>query len=380
MATKKVTSKSTKAEILDAYEQLLKDQKALQSQLKTAQKQVDQAVASSANLPTVASPSPLSPASPVSSPILHPSETMVSLTPSLLDFPAIIDRLNQLPLQFRSAANALSEQMVTELTQLQAIQSEIQAEVEGLETLHDLTEIHEGSLEELIQRYEVSSKELEASFQARKDELEQSLADAQKAWQEEQANHHRSVSDRDQDTRTQTQREAEEYRYNLDLNRKLDQETYEQAQQDLERELAELQEAQEQQWSTREAALAAREAEWADLQSKVAALPTELAEAIRKAKEEGKGIAQYQAKIKSDLAAKEMEGQKRSYELRIQALESTINSQNQRLESLSLQLDSALTQVQDLAVKAIEGASNANALRDMKDIALEQAKTLGKSK
>ncbi|MGA1357034.1 MAG: hypothetical protein ACO35Q_10200, partial [Prochlorothrix sp.] len=147
MATKKVTSKSTKTEILDAYEQLLKDQKALQSQLKTAQKQVDQAVASSANLPTVANLPPLTPASPTSPSILHQSETMVSSTASLLDFPGIIDRLNQLPLQFRSAANALSEQMVAELTQLQSIQSEIQVEVEGLETLHDLTEINEESLE-----------------------------------------------------------------------------------------------------------------------------------------------------------------------------------------------------------------------------------------
>lgn len=373
MPTQKISSKSTKAEILDAYEQLSKDQKALQNQLKLAQKQAAQTAASNASILTAHSAE-----SPPPQPAMIPPNSAPA--PIGLDFPSIIEQLNQLPFQFRSAANALSEKLVTELIDLQGIQTEIQEELKNLESLHELTAINESSLEDLIERYEVSAKELQITFQNRKEELEQNLADAQKAWQQEQANYQRMLGDRNQNYQTQTQRDAEEYRYNLDLSRKLDQETYEQTQQDLERELAELQETQEKQWSERETALAAREAEWADLQSKVDAMPTELAEAIRKAKEEGKGIAQYQAKIKADLVMKEMEGQKRSYELRIQALESTINNQNQRLESLSLQLDAALKQVQDLAVKAIEGAANASSLRDLKDIALEQAKTLGKSK
>jgi hypothetical protein len=47
---------------------------------------------------------------------------------------------------------------------------------------------------------------------------------------------------------------------------------------------------------------------------------------------------------------------------------------------LSQQLDSALKQVQDLAVKAIEGASNRNSFEAMKEVALEQAKNQAKNK
>ncbi|NJS16375.1 MAG: hypothetical protein HC787_04295, partial [Nostocaceae cyanobacterium CSU_2_110] len=102
--------------------------------------------------------------------------------------------------------------------------------------------------------------------------------------------------------------------------------------------------------------------------------------AIRKATEEGKGIAHYQAKVKANLLAKEVEGQKAFYQQRIQSLEQTITNQETRVGSLSKQLESALKQVQDLAVKAIEGSANVNSYQAIKEIALEQAKSPMKSK
>ena len=95
---------------------------------------------------------------------------------------------------------------------------------------------------------------------------------------------------------------------------------------------------------------------------------------------EGKGIGNYQAKIKLDLRIKEIEGEKQNYELRILALEETIKNQEIRRQSLSQQLESSLKQVQDLAVKAIEGTSNRNSFEAMKEIAMEQAKNQPKSK
>lgn len=75
-----------------------------------------------------------------------------------------------------------------------------------------------------------------------------------------------------------------------------------------------------------------------------------------------------------------MEGQKRFYEQRLQSLEQTITNQETRIQNLSKQLESALKQVQDLAVKAIEGTSNVNSYQAIKEIALEQAKTQAKNK
>ncbi len=51
-------------------------------------------------------------------------------------------------------------------------------------------------------------------------------------------------------------------------------------------------------------------------------------------------------------------------------------NQETRLQNLSKQFESALKQVQDLAVKAIEGTSNVNySYQAIKEIALEQAKS-----
>ncbi len=77
---------------------------------------------------------------------------------------------------------------------------------------------------------------------------------------------------------------------------------------------------------------------------------------------------------------KEVEGETRNYELQIQSLEDTIKNQEARIQALSKQLDASLKQVQDLAVKAIEGTSNRNSYEAMKEIAMEQAKNPQKSK
>ncbi len=50
------------------------------------------------------------------------------------------------------------------------------------------------------------------------------------------------------------------------------------------------------------------------------------------------------------------------------------------IQGLAKQLESALKQVQDLAVKAIEGAANINSYQAVKEIAIEQAKTQVKNK
>ena len=84
--------------------------------------------------------------------------------------------------------------------------------------------------------------------------------------------------------------------------------------------------------------------------------------------------------MKANLQSKDVEGNKRFYELRIQSLEQTIQASEARIQNLSKQLEAALKQVQDLAVKAIEGASNISSYQAFKEIALEQAKAQLKGK
>ncbi len=58
----------------------------------------------------------------------------------------------------------------------------------------------------------------------------------------------------------------------------------------------------------------------------------------------------------------------------MQSLEQTVAKQERLINDLSSQLETARQQTTELAVKAIEGASNASSFESIKEIALEQAK------
>jgi hypothetical protein len=358
----KPTDKNTKAEILTAYHQLTEEKKNLEAQLKNAQKQASVGVNTSTV--QVVKEAPISMMSNTS------TKDKVNLT---------IASLDSIQLGFGGAVSELSAKLTTEADKLADIRSMVAAEIADLKTLHNL-EISENTFEELIDRYETSSKAFSEELWARTEANRQTIQTQTKAWNEEQEQHLMTIEERMELDRKNNQREIQEYKYNLDLQRKLDREKYEQQQADLARELAETKETQEKVWTEREQALVDREKQFYEAKDKVAAFVQDKEKAIEKAKAEGKGIAIYQAKIKSDLYAKDVEGQKRSYEGRIESLEDTIKNQNERLNSLSKQLEAALKQVQDLAVKAIEGSANASSYQTLKEITLEQAKSQAKTK
>ena len=70
-----------------------------------------------------------------------------------------------------------------------------------------------------------------------------------------------------------------------------------------------------------------------------------------------------EAKVKAELLEKEVEGNRKVYALQIASLEETLKKQAEQIESLSAKLQVALTQAQELAMKAIEGTAHAHAAR-----------------
>ncbi len=123
-----------------------------------------------------------------------------------------------------------------------------------------------------------------------------------------------------------------------------------------------------------------REKELAELTKKSAAFEAELEAALRKAEAEGTAIARRQTKAQADLKKKDNEAIQRVLELRVQSLQEVITKQDAQLEELTRALDGARKQTTELAVKAIDGASNASSFAAIKEIALEQAKNTQKSK
>ncbi|MFN6472332.1 MAG: hypothetical protein RMY36_022050 [Nostoc sp. SerVER01] len=359
MVVKKPTEKNTKVEILQAYEELAKEQAALKSEL-------DQVTKESKSVTK-------------EQPKTEQKTPMNQLSSIQQKMNNTIESLGKIQLGFGSAANELSEQLTTKASNLEQIRRTLEDEIQQLKQLHNL-EISDDILDTLIQAYEDNSKAYQDEYSQRSEVLLQEILDQKNIWGKEQEEHQRAIKERNENLNKTRQRDAAEYKYNLELQRQLNSDEDEQGQKALYKQLEELLQETEKQWAEREKAISEREKQFEELKAKVEAFPKEKEAAIKKATEEGKGIAHYQAKVKSDLYSKEVEGQKRFYEQRLQSLEQTITNQETRIQNLSKQLESALKQVQDLAVKAIEGNSNVNSYQAMKEIALEQAKTQVKNK
>ena len=358
-----VNSKNTKAEILAAYKEIEQQNKALALKLK--QKQNSQQIVAANVAPSKASP------------------TLATKTISDRNNQDIIHTivsLEQIQGSFGGAVGDLSERLIVEATQLETVRQAIALEKQELADLHQLTEIEESTIDVLLEQYQASAQKFAAEFEQQQTSDRHEIAAAQKAWAKRQQVHARMIIERNQDYRKSQQREQEEYQYNLDLARDLEESEYEQEKKLQRQQLKETRQTLEQQWRQREQEIARQEQEYDEAKAKAIAFEEQLRCKIKQGTEEGKGIAAYQAKIKADLAAKEIEGETQNYQLRIESLEQTIKHQTIRINQLVQQLDNSLKQVQDLAVKAIEGTSNRNSFEAVKAIALEQAKTNQKGK
>ena len=353
-----INSKNTKAEILAAYKDLEKQKKVLESEIK--QQAQKKPVASSAIAPT------------------KPAASKASQNTSQ-DLGKTIQSLEQIQGGFGNAVSNLSEQLIAEATELAAVKMAIATETEDLENLHQLTDIDESTIDFLLDQYQASTKKFTEEYDRQQADSDREIEALKQGWLKEQQIHHKLVTERNEDYRKTQQRDEEEYQYNLDLARDLDESEYAQ-QQKHQQQLAEKLQQQEQEWAKKEGEVAQQEQEYQAAAAKVTAFESRLQSKIKQGTEEGKGIGAYQGKVKTDLREREIEGEQQNYQLQIESLEQTIRHQATRINKLSQQLDSSLQQVQNLAVKAIEGTSNRNSFEAVKAIAMEQAKTPQKGK
>ena len=353
-----VNSKNTKAEILAAYKKIEEQNKSLKSEIKQVQKQ----------------------ATLKRSPSIPPESKSKIVERGNADILNTIESLQRIKAGFGSAVSQLSENLITKATQSEQIERAIATQKLELKNLHQLEQVDESTIDLLIVQYQTDAEKFDREYQQQHQKDRQEIETLKQAWAKEQEEYARAIAARNESDRKNRQREQEEYQYNLDLERDLDEERYEQEKQLKQQKLAETRYLLEQQWEQKEAEIAKREHEQAQIAAEVAAFEEQLRNRIKQATESGKGIGTHQAKVKADLRIREIEGEKQNYQLRIETLEQTIKHQAHRINKLSQQLDGSLQQVQDIAVKAIEGSANRNSFEAIKAIAMEQAKTSPKGK
>jgi hypothetical protein len=256
----------------------------------------------------------------------------------------------------------LSEKITAEVQRLQSVREAVRLEQEELTRLHKI-DVAATALDQLVQDYQREKERLESDISARRAE-----------WEEEVRTTERDRKEVEDQVRKQRQREIDEYEYKKALERKKAQDKYDEEQRLLEKRNKERQEELERSWQLREVALKDREEELARLRADAAGFNERLEKERNAAAAEATKEAERRFEQQILVLKKDNETEKRVSDLQIKSLELTIAKQAEQLGALQKQLDEAKQQVQEIAVRAIEGASGAKALTHINQIAMEQAK------
>lgn len=343
---------NTKADIWNAYKALLKERKALERKVSRLER-----TASKAPAPVASAPQAAPSAAPAA--------------PSTID--GVISGLGLLQTGFRESASGLQDELIREANRLAELRSQAAALTARIERQHGI-KVEDVTLEQLITGEIEAAAADEDALAGRQSAFEAEMSRRRAEWTREKETRAATTSERRSDHNRDLQREATEYAYGLERRRSADEDGDSQRRKQLEKTLAAFEAETRAAWSARHEALLEREEEFETLSAKYKAFPDELHTAIKKAGAEGEAIARRTAESAARLAAKTVEGKQRVNQLRIESLEGTIARQQVRIDRLGAQLDAALEQARQLAVKALEGTASANSFAAIREIALEQAK------
>lgn len=274
----------------------------------------------------------------------------------------VVQQLAGLGLDVSRALADISEKLIAEVRLLASLREAVAIERRELERLHQI-DVAATSLDLLL-----------GDHAQRKEALEAESVQRRAAWEAESARAERERREQEEAHRKQRQREIEDYEYKKALERKKAQDKYDEEQRQIARQNGERQEALEKDWQRREAALKEREERLAGLEAEVAAFPARLAGEVKAATEAARREAEAGLERQVLLLRKDAEAEARVAALTIKSLEQSLKASAGQIAALEKQLGEAKQQVQDIAVKAIEGASGARTLSHINQIAMEQAK------
>jgi colicin import membrane protein len=289
-------------------------------------------------------------------------EAEVRAAVSEITVEVIAKKLSDLNVEISRTLSSLSEKMNGEVGLLRSLKDAVALESKELHRLHRI-DIAATSIDQLV-----------ADYQEKRASLEKDLLNARQEWAKETEEKKQQEAEYAETLKKTRSRETEDYEYKKALERKKLQDRFDEEYRLKEKQNREAQENLEKCWKEREAALKGREEELAALKKEVEQFQGRLAtECAKAAKEAAKEVeAKYNQEIerlKRDLLVEKQIG-----ELKLKQQQESLANQQAQMNSLQAQLDEAKRQVQDIAVKAIEGASGAKALSQINQIAMEQAK------
>ncbi len=255
----------------------------------------------------------------------------------------------------------LSDRMEEEIGKYLRLKRAVEAREKELKELSDI-EKEALSLAALLEAQKERRERFDSELSDKKQSLEAEIASTRAAWKEEQKAHEAEVQAREAAEKRKREREAEEYAYAFERQKRLAQEQFEYEKSKMERDTQLRRQELEKDLTAREQALKEKEAELDQLRQRAAASTAELSAAVEKAVKENTDRLTRESEARDALLRKGFEGEEKVLQSRIESLQQTAKEQVQQVARLSAQIEKSYGQVQEIAVKAIEGTGSVRAI------------------
>ena len=268
--------------------------------------------------------------------------------------------------------NELKEKLTTQVEKLDNIQKAI---LEKEKELNEIFEIEKSAytLAALIESQNLKRDEFEVEMAEKESTLLKVIEEKEQAWEKEKSDYKKEISDVKKEEEKQRKREKEEYEYNFNREKQLAKNKLEDELKALEKQTKDKLDAMKVDLDKREKEIADKENEFARFKEKVENFEEELKAAVEEA---SKGISVklgLEYKNKEELLREEFKGEVNVLKTKIQGLEKLAAEQAKKINELTNKLDAAYQKVQDVAVKAIEGAANLKSFNELQKILSEKA-------
>ena len=320
-----VTEKNTKAEILKAYDALLKN---VQQQKADVPKQTQEDKQKK-----------------------EKQEKVVGLSND-----GIVGSISELRKSLNSSLEELQQKLVDEFKMLDDIRSVIAIEKQSLEDVYSLN-VTTDSLAAMLLVQKEKKESFEKEMAETTSRREQEMAETKSRWEQEKTKQKIDEKEYLDELTKRRKREEEEYQYTVKITRQKEKDQYETAKEALEKTLTTKKKEFEQSVANREEALKKAEDELAELRKNNSEFPVRLEKAVTDKEVEVTKSLNTQHAFDFKLLKQQNEAEIRLKDQTIVSLQEKIKELHTQVKEYGEKANRAEEGVKDIAVKAIENAA-----------------------
>ena len=347
---KKLTVSNTKQEMLEAYHTVLKQLEAQREVELKPEKKLEEKKA----------------------------KEVVQVAESL-STEGVAREISNLKIEASKTLAQISDRLEEEVAKFRAVQNAIVLKERELQELYEI-EKSAISLAALIESQNQKRQQFESEMAEKKESLSQEIEALRAERDREKKEYEDGIKERDAAEKKRRDREKEEYDYSFKREQKLAKDKFEDEKGKLEKEIQVKRVQMESDLREREKAIAEKEDELNELRKRGVAFPKEMETAIAKAVKETTEKLSLEARNREELQKRESAGEKNVLTTRIESLEKTVKEQSDQIVKLSQQLEKAYQQVQEIAVKTIEGSSTIKSFANLQQWLSEQTRKSSQEK